>query len=206
MSRRLSRNRALATTAIHSSDEDLVQAIRTGHTDSLGVLVTRWEQPLHRFVYRMLPAKDDVQDVVQETFLRVLNKAHRFKQGSRFSTWMYQIALNLCRDRMRRSRRWSRVLSEDAEINDEVTPTNDASAGNPADSAQRREMKDAVMKAMDHIPAAQREVLILKEFEGLKFREIARILDCPESTVKSRVYGGLNGLRQALERRGITSL
>jgi len=196
----------VASSATGSSDEDLVLAIRSGHTDSLGLLVTRWEQPLHRFVYRMLPAKDDVQDVVQETFLRVLNKAHRFKQGSRFSTWMYQIALNLCRDRMRRRRRWSLVVSEEAEINDEVTPASDLAAASPADSAQRRQLSDAVMKAMNDIPAAQREVLILKEFEGLKFREIARILDCPESTVKSRVYGGLTGLRHALERQGITSI
>ena len=75
----------------------------------------------------------------------------------------------------------------------------------PAGSAERREMSDAVMKALDRIPPTQREVLILKEFEGLKFKEIAEILGCPESTVKSRMYGGLNGLRDVLARQGITA-
>ncbi len=186
------------------TDEELILAIQTGQSDVLGVLVNRWEQPLHRFVYRMLPRKEDVQDVVQETFLRVLDKADRFKQGSRFSTWMYQIALNLCRDRQRRTRRWSLLVSENAEINDEVLAEPVGRRHDPADSAVRNEIGGAVLEALKEIPANQREVLILKEFEGLKFREIAQVLDCPESTVKSRMYGGLTGLKQVLERQGFT--
>src|SRR4029078_6145591 len=84
------------------SDEALVLALSQGKTDSLGVLVSRWEQPLYRFVYRLLDRREDARDICQETSLRVLRKAHEFKTGSRFSTWMYQIALNLCRDQMRR--------------------------------------------------------------------------------------------------------
>lgn len=188
------------------SDEDLVLALRSGDPESLGPLMLRWEQPLFRFVYRMLPRYDDARDVCQETFLRVLDKAHRFREGSRFSTWMYQIALNICRDRVRRRRRWSLLMSEDREINDEITPGAEDGPGNPFLSARQRETAEAVMRALREIPDEQREVLILKEFEGLKFREIAAILDCPESTVKSRMYYGLNGLRAALERRGIAGV
>lgn len=188
------------------SDEELVLALRSGDSESLGTLMLRWEQPLFRFVYRMLPRYDDARDVCQETFLRVLDKAHRYREGSRFSTWMYQIALNICRDRARRRRRWSLLMAEDREINDEITAGAEDGPGNPFISARQRETADAVMRALREIPDEQREVLILKEFEGLKFREIAAILDCPESTVKSRMYYGLNGLRAALERRGIAGV
>jgi RNA polymerase sigma-70 factor (ECF subfamily) len=187
------------------SDEDLVLAVQAGDTDSLGVLVARWEQPLFRFVYRLLPRKDEAHDVCQETFLRILKKADRFRPGSRFSTWMYQIALNLCRDRARRRKRWGLIMA-DSRAFDERTHGGEPVAAAPDDPAvlvERSELAAAVHTALAEIPSEQREVLILKEFEGLKFREIAEILGCPESTVKSRMYYGLSGLRTVLARRGI---
>jgi RNA polymerase sigma-70 factor (ECF subfamily) len=190
------------------SDEALVLSVRQGDTSSLGVLVRRWEGPLFRFVFRLIQRHDDAQDVCQETFLRVLRRADRFREGSRFSTWMYQIALNLCRDRRRRDRRWSRVVV-DHELDESTAPVHDFRGGSgPERNAERREAQDRVRRAMDSIPREQREVLILKEFEGLRFREIARILDCPESTVKSRMYYGLRGLKEAMsrdERRGVST-
>jgi len=185
------------------SDEELVLAVQAGDTDSLGALVARWEQPLFRFVSRMLPRAEDAHDVCQETFLRILGKSHRYRKGSRFSTWMYQIALNLCRDRARHRRRWGLILAEHREVDDRMP----AGPGepDPARDAERAEMSRAVRRAMLAIPREQREVLILKEYEGMKFREIAEILGCPESTVKSRMYYGLNGLRSALERAGVRS-
>ena len=188
-----------------TTDEELLCAVKAGDNDSLGVLVARWEQPLFQFVCRMLPRQDDARDICQETFLRVLKKAHRFRQGSRFSTWMYQIALNLCRDRMRKRRRWSRLVLQRDELPEQpsghmaLLPRDH----DPAHAVEQQEKNEAVRRALDQLPAEQREVLILKEFEGMKFREIAAILDCPESTVKSRMYYGLSGVRTILVRNGI---
>jgi len=188
-----------------TTDEDLLSAVKSGDTDSLGVLVARWERPLFQFVCRMLPRQDDARDICQETFLRVMKKAHRFRQGSRFSTWMYQIALNLCRDRMRKRKRWSRLVLQHEELPERasghlaVVPRDH----DPAHALEQQETSQAVRRALDELPAEQREVLILKEFEGMKFREIAAILDCPESTVKSRMYYGLSGVRTILVRNGI---
>ena len=189
-----------------SSDEELLRAVQGGDTDSLGVLVARWEQPLFRFVYRLMPRQEDARDVCQETFLRVLKKANRFRAGSRFSTWMYQIALNLCRDQARRARRWNRVISETSELPEraEGPLAGDPGAWDPSRAAERQEKNSTVLRALGRLPPEQREVLVLKEFEGLKFREIAEILDCPESTVKSRMYYGLNGVKTALIGEGIT--
>lgn len=187
-----------------ATDEQLLRALQGGDTASLGLLVSRWEQPLYRFAYRLLLRQEDARDVCQETFLRVLSKAHRFRRGSRFSTWMYQIALNLCRDHLRRRKRWSLLFAGGRSHPEDLpAPTEPASSQDPARAVEQREKNMAVLQALDRIPAEQREVLILKEFEGLKFREIAEILGCPESTVKSRMYYGLNGLRSVLLQHGI---
>jgi len=188
-----------------TTDEELLSAVQAGDHDSLGLLVARWEQPLFQFVCRMLPRQDDARDICQETFLRVLKKAHRFRQGSRFSTWMYQIALNLCRDRLRKRKRWSRLVQQRSELPEQpgghLGPVpRDA---DPSWTVEQQEKSLAVRRALNELPAEQREVLILKEFEGMKFREIAAILDCPESTVKSRMYYGLSGVRTILMRNGI---
>jgi RNA polymerase sigma-70 factor (ECF subfamily) len=188
------------------TDEELVQALQTGDHDSFGVLVARWERPLFNFVYRMISRSEDARDICQETFLRVLRNARRFKPGARFSTWMYQIALNLCRDRARKKRRWSLLLVEGGRAGEADTPRFEGVArdGDPAEAAETRERREAVLQALGDIPVEQREVLVLKEYEGMKFREIADVLGCPESTVKSRMYYGLNGLKSALQRRGFT--
>jgi len=188
------------------SDEELVSALRSGDTESLGILVARWEQPLFRFVRHMLPVPEDARDVCQETFLRVLKKADRFRDGSRFSTWMYQIALNLCRDDRRRRRRWSLILAEPKADGAGHPLDSVAAAEDPLLPVERDERSGAVRAALNALPREQREVVVLKEYGGLKFREIAGILDCPESTVKSRMYYGLSGMRQSLESRGITEV
>jgi RNA polymerase sigma-70 factor (ECF subfamily) len=148
----------------------------------------------------MVPRSEDARDVCQETFLRILNRADRFRSGSRFSTWMYQIALNLCRDQARRRRRWGKIVDD---AKPPPTETTASSGLSPEAGTERNEMARAVQNGLLEIPAEQREVLILKEYEGLKFKEIAEVLSCPESTVKSRMYYGLNGLRSALARQGI---
>ena len=188
------------------TDEQLVLSLQSGDTDSLGILVSRWERPLHRFVFRMLPRQEDARDITQETFLRILKKSDRFKEGSRFSTWMYQIALNLCRDHLRHRRRWGLLFAKGHEPDDaREAPLDSGSDFDPSLTAERREMCSVVNQALARIPTQQREVLILKEYEGLKFKEIAEILHCPESTVKSRMYYGLNTLRAELARRGVTA-
>ena len=186
------------------TDEELLVAVQTGDNESLGMLVARWERPLFHFVYRMISRSEDARDICQETFLRILKKSSRFKPGAKFSTWMYQIALNLCRDQLRRKRRWSSLIVEAVTRSEDDRPREDAdpSAADPAAVAELREKREAVTQALSTIPPEQREVLVLKEFEGLKFREIAEILGCPESTVKSRMYYGLNGLRSVLVRQG----
>ena len=188
------------------TDEDLLISLRSGQSDSLGVLVARWETPLFRFVSRLVERPDDARDVCQETFLRILDKAEAFRDGARFSTWMYQIALNLCRDQTRRKRRWGRLMfsapAGDAEpLREHAAP--ETVVTSPTAAFEHGERRSAVRRALSALPQDQREVLLLKEYEGLKFREIADVLGVPESTVKSRMYAGLDAMRTSLTGLGI---
>jgi RNA polymerase sigma-70 factor (ECF subfamily) len=186
------------------SDEELILSLRDGDPDAFGLLVARWQEPLFRFAYRILTRREDARDVCQETFLRVLRQPGRFQDGARFSTWMYQIALNLCRDQLRRRRRWRFLAPVDGPDGEPAREREEVDReATPIEALARRERREAVARALDDLPPEQREVLVMKEYEGLKFREIAEILGCPESTVKSRMYYGLSGLRAALARRGI---
>lgn len=185
------------------TDEDLLVSLRSGQSDSLGVLVARWEAPLFRFVSRLVERPDDARDVCQETFLRILDKADAFRDGARFSTWMYQIALNLCRDQTRRKRRWGRLMFSAPAPATESEPEREYAAPesvatSPAAAFEHTERRSAVRRALSALPQDQREVLLLKEYEGLKFREIADVLGVPESTVKSRMYAGLDAMRTSL--------
>ncbi len=188
------------------TDEELLLALRGGHAESLGVLVERWERPLLRFVSRMVDRPDDARDVCQETFLRILDRARGFRDGARFSTWMYQIALNLCRDHARRKRRWGHLVVAPS-LADRPSPREHAGPGspesNPAAALELTERRSAVHRALSALPHDQREVLLLKEYEGLKFREIADVLGVPESTVKSRMYAALDTMRTSLNGLGI---
>ena len=185
------------------ADEELLASIQKGDTGSLGLLVQRWERPLFRFVYRMLPRREEAQDICQETFLRILSKAKLFNPGGKFSTWMYQIALNLTRDHMRKKGRWSALVVDGGEDREERAPS--VAQGRPVtpDSLlMESDSRARVRRALTRLPPEQREVLVLKEFQGLKFREISELLGCPESTVKSRMYYGLKSLKSALAREG----
>jgi RNA polymerase sigma-70 factor (ECF subfamily) len=192
-----------------ATDEQILLRVRQGDPAGFDRLVRRWEAPLFAFVYRLLGHEDEARDVCQETFLRVWSQARRFREGSRFSTWMYQIALNLCRDLGRRRTRWSRRLvawSDGVRAGTEPSaPRHVAEARSPETVLERTDTGRVVRDALDRLPPPMREVLVLKQYQELTFREIATVLDCPESTVKSRLYEGLSRMRTLLLSEGLVA-
>jgi RNA polymerase sigma-70 factor (ECF subfamily) len=183
------------------TDEELVARAKAGDLDSFNVLVSRWERPIYALAYRTLGREEDARDVVQEAFLRAYRGLKGFKGEAKFSSWLYRITLNLCRDWSRRERRAPIVQvpegTDPVELADERVQTTES----VEDLVARREMSDAVAKAMAELPEEQRTAIMLKEYHGLTFQEIAGMLDCPLSTVKTRLYQGLSVLRRRLERR-----
>jgi RNA polymerase sigma-70 factor (ECF subfamily) len=142
--------------------------------------------------------------VVQETFLRAFRGLSGFKGQAKFSSWLYRIALNLCRDWIRRERRTPVKQAPDGvDLVELAGEGEDAEAIDEA--VARKDLSRAVALAMRALPEEQRAAIVLKEYHGLTFQEIAELLGCPLSTVKTRLYQGLTVLRKELERRGIQS-
>jgi len=167
--------------------------------------VLRWERPIYALAYRVIGREEDARDVAQETFLRAFRALSGFKGQAKFSSWLYRITLNLCRDWIRRERR-----APVAQAPEGIDLIELASEAEPAESIEdlvaRRELGRAVARAMAMLPEEQRTAIVLKEYHGLTFQEIADLLDCPLSTVKTRLYQGLGVLRKQLAHAGVESV
>ena len=184
-----------------STDEELVARSMGGDLDSFNQLVLRWERPIYALAYRVIGREEDARDVAQETFLRAFRALKGFKGQAKFSSWLYRITLNLCRDWIRRERRAPVVQLPEGTDPIEVADERVAPAESVEDLVARKQMSEAVARAMTELPEEQRVAILLKEYHGLTFQEIADQLDCPLSTVKTRLYQGLSVLRRRLERR-----
>jgi RNA polymerase sigma-70 factor (ECF subfamily) len=187
-----------------STDEELVARSMGGDLDSFNQLVLRWERPIYALAYRVIGREEDARDVAQETFLRAFRALKGFKGQAKFSSWLYRITLNLCRDWIRRQRRTPVTQAPEGvdiiELAGEEVPSETIE-----ELVARHEVGRAVGKAMSMLPEEQRTAIILKEYHGLTFQEIADLLDCPLSTVKTRLYQGLTVLRKQLRDSGVES-
>lgn len=185
-----------------STDEELVARSVGGDLDSFNQLVLRWERPIYALAYRVIGREEDARDVAQEAFLRAFRALGGFKGQAKFSSWLYRITLNLCRDWIRRERRTPIAQAPEGvdliELAGETSPTESIE-----ELVSRRQLSRAVEKAMALLPEEQRTAIILKEYHGLTFQEIADLLECPLSTVKTRLYQGLSVLRRHLREAGV---
>ena len=191
----------MSPVAIASTDEELVARSRTGDLDSFNQLVLRWERPIYALAYRTLRREEEARDVVQDAFLRAYRGLKGFKGEAKFSSWLYRITLNLCRDWMRKERRAPVAQVPEGTDPLDLADQQAAPTESVEDLVARREMSAAVQLAMAELPEEQRMAIMLKEYHGLTFQEIAEMLDCPLSTVKTRLYQGLTVLRRRLERQ-----
>ena len=189
---------------MHKTDEELVTLAAQGDTDAFNQLVVRWERSIHALAYRILGREEDARDVCQEAFLRAFRGLKGFKGQAKFSSWLYRIAVNLCRDWLRRERRRGVIQpSEGFELNEQAIV--DPISETVEELIVRRDLGRAVSKVMATLPEDQRTVIVLKEYHGLTFREIADLMECPLSTAKTRLYQGLSMLRRQLEENGLNA-
>jgi RNA polymerase sigma-70 factor, ECF subfamily len=183
------------------TDEELVARSQSGDVESFNQLILRWERPIYALAYRVIGREEEARDVCQEAFLRAFRALPGFKGQAKFSSWLYRITLNLCRDWIRRQRR-----APVSQMPDDVDLAEMAASQGPVESIEdlvaRRELSAVVEEAMAKLPEEQRTAIILKEYHGMTFQEIAELQGCPLSTVKTRLYQGLTVLRRHLERNG----
>jgi len=165
----------------------------------LAILVKRYRTPLHNFVSRFVGDRETAEDIVQETFLRCLRHRHQYPAIEQVSTWLYTIAGNLAKTELRRRKRWHWIPigpSEDEERTSFYEPL--SAEKQPGEITDTKTVHSSVVDAIEALPDEFREAVLLRDLNGLPYEEIAKIIDCPVGTVKSRVNRGRLRLQQSL--------
>lgn len=177
--------------------------LRDGDDLALNELMSRWQEPLVRFLYRYTVSEEDAQDLAQETFVRVYEHRARYDARGKFSTWLYTIAGNLSRNHAR----W-KVRHPTVSLETETAAQSDTTLGEqlpdkaraPAQDAAGHELTDAVRDAIQALPDDQRTATILFEYEDQPHMEIAAVLGCSPKAVETRLYRARQFLRERLAR------
>jgi RNA polymerase sigma-70 factor (ECF subfamily) len=179
-------------------DSRLISRCQAGEVQAFGVLVEKYKQRAYYTALGLVGAHEDALDISQEAFVRAYRAIAKFQSGkSVFFTWYYKILRNLCanflRDRAKRARSFSEIdgsqnfLSEIADENYDPTVI-----------AERNELKDAVWRAISSLNPPEREIIILRDFQEMSYKEIAEALECPIGTVMSRLFNAREHLRKKL--------
>jgi len=174
------------------SDQALMLAVQAGDTAKLGILFERHHGHLYNFLLRLTGNRQLSEDLVQEAFVRLLKYRHTYRGESQFTTWMFQVARNARIDYLRRHPGRNVSIEDEEREYVSTQPLPDEHV------AQDEEMK-IMLDALGMLAEKKREVLLLRGFHGLKFEEIAKVLQCPVNTVKGRAFEGIRELRTAVQ-------
>ena len=178
-----------------------IERLAKGGDAALNGLMERHGEKLFHYLIRQLGNEQDAEDVAQETFVRVYQNCQRFDARQKFTTWLYTIATNLSRDRLRYRARHPQVSleAEKGESETSLLDTVPAEYPSPAEEAVRAESGEAVRRAIAMLPEELRTPLILFEYEGLSHTEIATILNCSAKAIETRLYRARKQLRSLLQ-------
>ncbi len=180
------------------SDEELLALFRQGTHEAFGALVRRYEGVLYGYLRRYLGASDLADDVFQNTFLQLYTKINQFEAGRPVRPWLYAIATNQAIDALRRQNRHQtiRLHAESEDTNDTETPQLltllESREAGPLEHLQGEERKQLVRASVEKLPDFLKQVVLLAYYQGLKYKDIAAILNIPVGTVKSRLHTALS--------------
>jgi RNA polymerase sigma-70 factor, ECF subfamily len=166
-------------------DRDLITKTRRGDVESYNLLISRWDRRIYNYLLRLVKDREDARDLAQDVFLKAYQNLNKLEDPSRFSPWLYRIAHNEAYSLLRKNRPESELGEERAQ-------------SIPGRRMLPIEVGLAVQTALSRLTADQREAVVLKIYEGFKFEEMAEILACPVSTIKSRLYTALDLLKDSL--------
>ena len=172
-------------------DADLIRQATRGNVESFNLLVSRWEKRVYNYLLRITANREDALDLTQDAFLKAYQNLRKLDDPGRFAPWLYRIAHNEAYSMFRKRRPETDV----DEMEPEATETKITVGGSPVFPI---ELSLAVASALDRLSTDQREAVVLKIYQGFKFEEMAEILSCPVSTIKSRLYTALELLKTEL--------
>ena len=179
------------------TDSELIQHYLQGNIHSFNLLVGRWEKPVFNFILKTVSNEDLAKDICQIVFVKVYQQLKRLNDPDCFPSWVYRIAYRACCDEFKKSKR-HKTVSLDEFVDGRGEIASDATE-RPDQQVDTQQIQSLLKDALNTLPEEQRTVIIMKQYQGLKFHEIADILDEPINTVKSRLYYGLKAMRKMLE-------
>jgi RNA polymerase sigma-70 factor (ECF subfamily) len=195
-----------ATSAVNIEDVALVEHARRGDAAAFTRLVRKYQDRVYNTCWRLCGHAEDARDLTQETFLRAFDALDRFERRAGFYTWLYRIAVNLAISHRRKAHRGGRLTFHDGDgarligqqAADLVRRTGAARTTDPAADSETRELRRAVQAALESLDEDHRVILVLRDIEGLDYREIGDVLELPLGTIKSRVHRARMALRERL--------
>jgi len=183
---------------LHLTDEVLVQKSKNGDLEAFDQLVLRYESKVFNLAYRFMGNYADASDLAQETFIRLYQSLVSFRGDSSFSTWLFRVAANACRDELRKRQRRKNVsMDEMVALSPANVPVAD-NAYSPEETVQRHEVQRQVQECLKQLSDDHRLILVMREIQDLSYEEIAEVLQCSLGTVKSRINRARNALKERM--------
>ncbi len=185
---------------VNGADLDLVERAKGGELKAFEELMNKYEEKVYSIAYRMTGNREDAEEILQETFLSVYKSLGRFKGKSRFSTWLYRIAVNASLMRLRKTKKKAETLSLDEPIGgDNSHPKREVvDWSTPEDIVERKRLMEVITAAIDSLPETYRAIVLLRDGEGLSNSEVAKILKTSIPAVKSKLHRARMHLREKL--------
>ena len=193
--------RNLISALFSASDEQLMWRVKLqDDAEAFASLMSRWQKPIENLCIRMTGDSHRAEDLAQSAFAKIFARRADWKPTGKFSTFLWRVALNLCHDELRRTKRRGEcsldALDEEGDSQPDFIASEDPAPDEQADSRERAELvRNALLKLATHY----REVVVLRHYEGLKFHEIGEVLAIPEGTAKSRMAEALTQLNRLLQ-------
>lgn len=180
----------------NTSDDELMVQGANGDQSAFRVLVERWQNQVFAFLLRMLGSPEDAQDLCQETFIRMIRSADKYQPQGQFQSWLFRIAGNQARSRLRRQKivRW---IPWDSDRPDPPSTTPD-----PYQQVADEETRQEVSRAIDKLPPRQKEALLLKQYQGLRYKEIAETMGLTVSSVQMLLHRAMLALKDDFSQKG----
>ncbi len=183
------------------TDEDLILLVQEGQNKAFDVLVGRYKNRLYAYLFRLLGNQSEAEEFAQETFVRAYIHADKYRTVAKFSTWLYTIATNLVRNRIRNAKRRPKIVSLWSEEQGSETgrwvDVKDESPG-PEEAMDRKKLKELIQEAIEKIPPKYRPSFVLREINGLSYEEIAAATGLKLGTVRSRINRGRTHFKKAV--------
>src|SRR5215813_1362843 len=187
------------------ADRELVASSVEGHEGGFEELVRRYQRPISAYVYRMVGDYDAALDLTQEIFIKIYGSLSRYRPEFKFSTWLYKIAHNCAVDYLRRNNGREQSLITGTEGDSYEMPL-ESGRLSPEQESERKERRLEIETVVRSLPAAYRELIVLRHSQDLTYEEIVEVTGLPLGTVKNRLFRARDMMRQQFVQRGITGI